>query len=978
MTIDAPRRLGNAPPIRVFLSYPRARKDALRELEGAYRPLVQGGAAVVWYDEGDLVAGEAWRTRIEQELARADIVVALVCEELLASTECLRELELARSRARICPTLIARCDFHKHALIGGLQLLGPATPFDELKAASRDENQFVSQRRDWLDRWSQDLQRVVGAVRDEASTFGRYYAGLRGSAFQCATACAEELQRSGVDCDPAAIVHFVSDVVACKDANLVHYACRTLTESLFLARWIELEPDLDKIWLLLDDLLALASQGRDAEALLALHRFFAEAHAAFTVRGADVRSPLANWVMKRNPSARLTEPMYLAVSAEGCADPPRGPEAPLLMGFGSVSPVSGRDAVLFSAGANVCLLEGPDLRVAARLCVSAGGSVIASPRGDVFLSVEGTRLVLRSTRTLAPRLRLVGRLAEDDAPGADHAFWSPDGSGVYAVHRSIIRLWHTGNLTGGTRQPEVETRMPSIMYRPAVKVGRFVIAAVNSFDAEEFAPGLLVLDDATLTVRAHVPVPGENVDGNITLAAVHSLRRVLVFTKTDLWSYDLDTGLTHLRRLDFLLQRWDASRPANLPVALTGHEDRLYAWDGSAVHVLQTATGKAEASCSIRLAGDVDGIVVGPSDDVILFYREEGLSCLPTRSITASRSAKPEAVCLKANFFYKHWRQDTSGRAVARPRGNQFLVRDLDTLGVRAAVHRNKIAKDFQRLEANGSTTYAVITDDGALHLWNSIREAEVMTVKACDEKPNVSAGCFVGPFLVIALRGDHHIPLLAIGIGTNGEQPVLWRTTASDIHWLRNIATFAPFLGGVLVASDKYHGGLYLWRDPIRDLRLNDGFIWHDPRSRSESAARPIVVTSPPFGMDEPVVVDPRAAGWTTFLRGSHGELYGYNHITWTIAVFRPTQGGAGVEMETLATGVQMTNWHFSSPYLCIASNYFGAVFLVDVLRRTTELAAIGNGVAFARAFGEQTNALEVFPVGDTPPLRFERRLQK
>lgn len=66
---------------RVFLSYSRNNRDAVRELQRQLR----NEDIHAWRDESDIAGGDEWRVALDQALARMDVMVVVVTRESLAS-----------------------------------------------------------------------------------------------------------------------------------------------------------------------------------------------------------------------------------------------------------------------------------------------------------------------------------------------------------------------------------------------------------------------------------------------------------------------------------------------------------------------------------------------------------------------------------------------------------------------------------------------------------------------------------------------------------------------------------------------------------------------------------------------------------------------------------------------------------------------------------------------------------------------------
>lgn len=79
-------------PARIFVSYSHRDEAVATSLEGHLRQFETLGLAELWFDRR-LELGEAWETRIFDEIQRSKIVLLLISPEFLAS-EFIREKEL--------------------------------------------------------------------------------------------------------------------------------------------------------------------------------------------------------------------------------------------------------------------------------------------------------------------------------------------------------------------------------------------------------------------------------------------------------------------------------------------------------------------------------------------------------------------------------------------------------------------------------------------------------------------------------------------------------------------------------------------------------------------------------------------------------------------------------------------------------------------------------------------------------------------
>ena len=115
-------------PIKTFIIYARADAAFKDELLTHLHLFVQNGLIEKWVDS-DLLPGEEWEKRIEQELEAAHLVIMLVSADALRS-EFIRKKELKMAlekkntgSARVIPVLVRDCMWDLNADIAKLQML---------------------------------------------------------------------------------------------------------------------------------------------------------------------------------------------------------------------------------------------------------------------------------------------------------------------------------------------------------------------------------------------------------------------------------------------------------------------------------------------------------------------------------------------------------------------------------------------------------------------------------------------------------------------------------------------------------------------------------------------------------------------------------------------------------------------------------------------------------------------------------------
>jgi TIR domain/Putative peptidoglycan binding domain len=130
-------------PLSLFLSYAHADALIVEALRKHLAPLHHEGIIEHWHDR-DLKPGELWDDEISARLESADIVIALISADFVASEyaygrELRRALELHRLGELVLVPVIARACHWQNLPIGALQALPdgarPITSWDDVDAA---------------------------------------------------------------------------------------------------------------------------------------------------------------------------------------------------------------------------------------------------------------------------------------------------------------------------------------------------------------------------------------------------------------------------------------------------------------------------------------------------------------------------------------------------------------------------------------------------------------------------------------------------------------------------------------------------------------------------------------------------------------------------------------------------------------------------------------------------------------------------
>lgn len=104
-------------PLKVFVSYAHQDADSERQIQRHLATVNRReNLQVDYFSDRSLIAGEAWPQRLKHEFDSADIILALVSADYLASAWCQKEIELAFRRLKhgrvwIIPIILSPCDW---------------------------------------------------------------------------------------------------------------------------------------------------------------------------------------------------------------------------------------------------------------------------------------------------------------------------------------------------------------------------------------------------------------------------------------------------------------------------------------------------------------------------------------------------------------------------------------------------------------------------------------------------------------------------------------------------------------------------------------------------------------------------------------------------------------------------------------------------------------------------------------------------
>ena len=131
----------------IFVSYCHANKRWLTRLRVHLKPYERSGALDLW-DDTMIDAGDQWRFKIDEAIARALASIVLISADFLASdfvaVHELPKLLRKAERARILPIVVDYCDLATHPELASFQTLNP--PSKPLAAMPRAASEQVWKR----------------------------------------------------------------------------------------------------------------------------------------------------------------------------------------------------------------------------------------------------------------------------------------------------------------------------------------------------------------------------------------------------------------------------------------------------------------------------------------------------------------------------------------------------------------------------------------------------------------------------------------------------------------------------------------------------------------------------------------------------------------------------------------------------------------------------------------------------------------
>jgi hypothetical protein len=149
--------------LRLFCSYSHKDETLRSELEAHLAGLKRDGTIAVWHDR-EIVAGDDWRERIDENLKTAHVILLLISADFLASNFCWNlEVKRAMERheagtARVIPVILRDCYWSNAA-------------FEKLQALPRDAKAVTSwtNRDEALADVARGIQRAIEQLRGGAT-----------------------------------------------------------------------------------------------------------------------------------------------------------------------------------------------------------------------------------------------------------------------------------------------------------------------------------------------------------------------------------------------------------------------------------------------------------------------------------------------------------------------------------------------------------------------------------------------------------------------------------------------------------------------------------------------------------------------------------------------------------------------------------------------------------------------------------------
>ena len=222
-------------PLRLFLSYAHEDRNILEELRKHLAPLRHEQVVTDWYDR-ELVPGQSWNHRIQEQLESSHLVLVIVTADFVASDyaygqELNRALELHDTGLlRLIPVIARNCLWQNLPLARIQVLPEGAVPISRwqdrddayvsvVTGVERAAREILASGDSLVDRWltSRLLRRqVLIAVQQQLSRPGFYRGSIDGVAGLATEAAVVQYQRSaGIKVDamigPEVIRHLEED-----------------------------------------------------------------------------------------------------------------------------------------------------------------------------------------------------------------------------------------------------------------------------------------------------------------------------------------------------------------------------------------------------------------------------------------------------------------------------------------------------------------------------------------------------------------------------------------------------------------------------------------------------------------------------------------------------------------------------------------------------------------------------------------------
>lgn len=940
--------------VRLAYSYARKDKEVLDAIEIALHGEKGRGRLRTWHDQ-DILPGEEWEARILQEMAQADCVLLLLGRNFLQSGFCMgtelpKALELRNGG---CIHLLALLldgsmrDFPPE--VRRIQALNPdgigiRDAIDPQKALAESVARLIDRIRSWSDEGAETLNRLP-------ESFDR---GDHESDRSWALRCLEEVEGAGDDAGAGAVRSLVPAIIAARRQEFTRWTFRLMRETLFVARWLAVEPDADRIWRLLHALgdLDLADDHRGF--LAAAEAWFARCAPVLRVPGLDLRGLWADFLVHRRskgdpvPTGRLVpEGGYYH-----CEQPSPSPlDKRVVLAFPSVtySPTTGMAFVCTATG---ILRFDRTLRYVDRYNGSFGLLYLShSPRRAMHVAFDGGTLTVHDSWTHVPLKSLL--TGGGKHPGARSWCWSVEGDRFWALSDKTIRCWdaRTGTLL-------LERADEQFYLKPIAAVPGMLAVLMDApggigialFDAETLAPA-----------GQSEPIGGLERSLECVLVASAGRGDLALCSGRQVVRWDPATRKT-TARIDLPHEILDSGHVAKRNPAqfssdgsflfLMTRKGTILGIDLDRNQVLsETASFGDEVHDFCEAGGTGDLLVAGEDIHRVEGRNDGGTPWSRSRVLIRGQNAG----------VLPNWCQTPGGNACWARTGQDgdcVCRACLQTLARHGAIHPARIIAHAVREDAAlGVESAATLDENGVLRFWRTDTAVPLGSthIEGFNHSSHIRLG-FDGTHAFVMLEGQFldRLRVVVAHCALDGQvrQRVISLTGNRDEY--RDLFEVAPLNGGLLLTSHKGRCVWY-WSDIVRDAAGDGAFLGRTPIDWVRNG--------------------PHENWWRYFVPSpDRPELYAWNQETWELAAFT-WESSRRIRVRPLCRDIQVTSLHVAGRHLCVASNFQSAVYLVHIDTGELRVVAVEDDVGTARAYGPDLRHIEVFSASlENPPARYRR----